>query len=68
MGHFMKVAILHAMETEPDLFSSFFKAVSAPFGCQVFEITKGEYPDSSSVLMLSSFPGAKKECTTPILG
>lgn len=45
----MKVGILHAMEMEPDLFGSFFRTVSAPFECQVFEITKGEFPDSPGV-------------------
>lgn len=65
MGHFMKVAILHAMETEPDLFSPFFKAAGVPFECQVFEITKGEYPDSSGAFDAFIVSGSKKGVYDP---
>ena len=61
----MKVGILHAMETEPDQFSSFFRSVSAPFECQVFEITKGEYPDSSGVFDAFIVSGSKKGVYDP---
>jgi len=61
----MRVAILHAMETEPDLFSSFFKAVNAPFDCQVFETTKGEYPDSSGAFDVFIVSGSKKGVYDP---
>ena len=61
----MKVAILHAMETEPDLFSSFFRAVRAPFECQVFEITKGEYPVSSGTYDAFIVSGSKKGVYDP---
>ncbi len=61
----MKVGILHAMETEPDLFSSFFKAVNAPFETQVFEITSGEYPDSSEAYDAFIVSGSKKGVYDP---
>ncbi len=61
----MKVGILHAMETEPDQFSSFFKAVSAPFECQVFEITRGEFPDSSVAFDAFVISGSKKGVYDP---
>ena len=56
----MKVGILHTMEKEPDLFGSFLRAVSAPFECQVFEIAKGEFPDSPGVCDAFIISGSKK--------
>ncbi len=61
----MKVGILHAMETELDQFSSFFKAASAPFETQVFEITRGEYPDSSVAFDAFLISGSKKGVYDP---
>jgi len=61
----MKVGILHAMETEPDLFSSFFRAVHAPFECQVFEITKRDYPDSPGACDAFIISGSKKGVYDP---
>jgi len=61
----MKVGILHAMETEPDLFSSFFKAVSAPFECQVCEITKGEYPETPGAFDAFIVSGSQKGVYDP---
>lgn len=61
----MKVGILHAMETEPDLFSSFFRAVNAPFECQVFEITKGKYPESLGAFDAFIVSGSKKGVYDP---
>ncbi|MEA1978949.1 MAG: GMP synthase [Chloroflexota bacterium] len=55
----MRVGILHAMETEPDQFSSFFKAANAPFETQVFEITRGDYPDSSVAFDAFLISGSK---------
>lgn len=63
----MKVGILHAMETELDQFSSFFKAASAPFETQVFEITRGEYPDSSVAFDAFLISGSKKGVYDPDL-
>jgi GMP synthase-like glutamine amidotransferase len=56
----MKVGILHAKETEPDLFTSFFRVVNAPFECQVFEITKGKYPVSPGAFDALIVSGSKK--------
>jgi len=61
----VKVGILHAMETEPDQFSSFFNAMSAPFKTQVFEITRGEYPDSSEAFDAFIISGSKKGVYDP---
>ena len=61
----MKVGILHAMEIEPDQFSSFFEAVNAPFETQVFEITRGEYPDLSVALDAFIISGSKKGAYDP---
>ncbi len=44
--HLMKVGILHAVEMAQDLFCSFFRAVNAPFDFQVYDITKGDFPES----------------------
>jgi len=65
MERYMKVGILHAMETEPDQFCSFFKAVNAPFECQVFEITMGEYPDFSEAFDAFLISGSKKGVYDP---
>ena len=42
----MKIGILHAIETEPDYFKRFFTSIDAPFECAVYDVTKGELPES----------------------
>jgi len=61
----VKVGILHAMETEPDQFSSFFKAAGGAFETQVFEITRGEYPDTSGAFDAFLISGSKKGVYDP---
>jgi len=61
----VRVGILHAMETEPDQFSSFFETMSAPFETQVFEITRGEYPDLSVAFDAFIISGSKKGVYDP---
>ncbi len=53
------------METELDLFSPFFKAAGAPFECQAFEITRGEYPDPSGAFDAFIVTGSKKGVYDP---
>jgi len=45
----MKVGILHSIETEPDYFKPFFTSIDAPFECVVYDVTKGELPESPDV-------------------
>lgn len=47
--HLMKVGILHAIETEPDYFKPFFRSINAPFECVVYDVTRGEFPESPAV-------------------
>lgn len=61
----MKVAILQAMETEPDQIIPFFKRFDAPFDCQVFEITRGAYPDTLDVYDAFIISGSKKSVYDP---
>lgn len=61
----MKVGILHAIETEPDHFSAFFTSINALFACVVYDVTKGELPESPDVCDAFIVSGSAKGVYDP---